>query len=271
MDTAGEQLEQGYEFSATTGAFQMHAPAGTYELKATSQNAKGQALAASQKLTVRADATGISLTLAPASDVAVRARLDAAESQEASQPFVQVTLVPPEGSPGNGPVTASSEDAQNPGAMIIRNVLPGSYETEVNPVGPWYVESARCGSVDLLRENLVIPPGGSNGAIEVRMRGDGATLATTIAGDAIPNAVFVLLAPEDGLVRVATVYPQPNAAFETGALAPGRYKVVAVDRLDELEYTNRVAIESLLAKAQEVTLEPGKKTAITLELIRRKP
>ena len=271
MDTAGEQLEQGSEFSAATGAFQMHAPAGTYELRATSQDAKGRALSASQKLSVQADTNGVRLTLVPAIDVAVHTRLDAAELQEVPQPLTSVTLAPAEGLPGISPATANSEDAHDRGALIIRNVLPGSYAVDLNPLGPWYAQFARCGSTDLLRENLVVAPGGAHCTIEIGMRGDGATLATSIAGDAIPSAVFVLLAPENGAIRVLNVYPQPNQAFETAGLAPGRYKVVAVDRVDELEYTDRVAMEPLLAKGQEISLDAGKKTAVTLELIRRKP
>ena len=103
------------------------------------------------------------------------------------------------------------------------------------------------------------------------MRGDVATLETTIAGDNVPSTVSLLLVPENGATRVVNVYRQADAPFETQGLAPGRYRVLAVDRIDDLEYANREAIEPLLVKAQEITLQPGKKTAVKLELIRRKP
>ena len=271
MDTSGKQLEQGYEFDAKTGLFRMHAPGGVYELQATAQDAAGRSLSARRKITVQADTTGVRLTLVPATDIAVHVRLDAADLQQAPQPLASVTLVPTEGSLGNAPPSASSEGPDGQSSVVIRNVLPGNYAVDITPIGLWYVESARCGSTDLLRGDLVVAASAPSYTIEITMRGDVATLEATIAGDNVPNAVSLLLVPENGATRVVNVYRQPDSTFETQGLPPGRYKVLAVDRMDDLEYANREAIEPLLAKAQEIALQPGKKTAVKLELIRRKP
>jgi len=271
MDTSGEQLEQGYEFDAKTGAFQMHAPGGIYELQATAQDAAGRSLSARRRITVQADTTGMHLALVPAIDIAVHVRLDAADSLAHGLPLANITLVPAEGSPGSVPVGASSEGSEGQSSVVIRNVLPGSYSADIAAMGLWYVDSARCGSTDLLRGDLVVAAGALSCTIEITMRGDVAMLEATITGDNVPNAVSLLLVPENGATRVVNVYRQPDTTFETQGLAPGRYKVLALDRIDDLEYANREAIEPLLAKAQEITLQPGKKTPFKLELIRRKP
>ncbi len=270
LDTSGEQLAQGYEFDSKTGAFQIHAPGGIYMLKATAQDAAGRPLSASQRVRVQADTTAVHLRLIAAVDLIVHIRHEAGGSQDLPQPaLASLSLIPADGSPESGP-PAGSVVPPGQNSATLQNVLPGSYAVELNPVMPWYVESARCGSTDLLRDNLVVTSGAPNCAIEIELRGDSATLAANIVGDSLPSAAYLLLMPENGATRTETLYTQPNAALETPGLPPGRYRVMAVDRLDELEYTNREAMEPLLAKAQEITLQARKKTPVTLELIRRK-
>jgi len=52
-------------------------------------------------------------------------------------------------------------------------------------------------------------------------------------------------------------------------LAPGSYRVIALDRVDDLEYTNPEELKAYLAKAQEVTLGSKQETHMELELLQR--
>jgi hypothetical protein len=60
-----------------------------------------------------------------------------------------------------------------------------------------------------------------------------------------------------------------NGAFTLRDLAPGSYRALAIDRADDLEYTNPDALRDYLTKAQEVTLGPKQESRMDLELVQR--
>jgi len=51
-------------------------------------------------------------------------------------------------------------------------------------------------------------------------------------------------------------------------LAPGRYQVLAVDRVDDFAYAEPNEMGKFEAHAKEVTLKPNEHTALDLELVR---
>ncbi|MGH9704173.1 MAG: hypothetical protein ACRD4K_12435, partial [Candidatus Acidiferrales bacterium] len=61
----------------------------------------------------------------------------------------------------------------------------------------------------------------------------------------------------------------PDGGFSQSGLAPGNYKLLAFDRIDDLDYTNPDALRDYLMKAQSVTLAANQKVSINVELIRR--
>jgi hypothetical protein len=59
-----------------------------------------------------------------------------------------------------------------------------------------------------------------------------------------------------------------KAPFHIAQLAPGEYKILAVDNPDELEYANPEAVRRYLSKARDVSLAPNQKAKVELEVIR---
>jgi hypothetical protein len=72
----------------------------------------------------------------------------------------------------------------------------------------------------------------------------------------------------------ATYYYPPHdknggpGEFVLDSLAPGDYQVFAFDHPEGLEYSNREVLQNYASQAAHVTLSPGQRTQITLELIR---
>jgi hypothetical protein len=74
--------------------------------------------------------------------------------------------------------------------FALRNVEPGRYAVQISPHGPWYVQSATYGQTDLLRDDLVVTPGG--GAIEIVLRDDGGSVSGSVMSDNTPANAMVL-------------------------------------------------------------------------------
>jgi hypothetical protein len=149
---------------------------------------------------------------------------------------------------------ASSPDTPaNPSALVIRDVEPGRYSAEVTPNGPFYVQSAQCGGVDLLRDDLNIAAGSRVPPIEVVLRDDGASLTGTITSDGQSARGAVFLVPD----RSPRQAKMARSQLRFTNVAPGDYSVFAVDRSADLEYTNPEALSAYLGKATHVTLPPN--------------
>jgi hypothetical protein len=192
---------------------------------------------------------------------------------------------------------AAPDNTRKPETLAFRDVEPGSYWADFGPSAPWYVKSAQCGDVDLLREKLTVAATAPCSSIEIVLRNDGATLKVSAEMEKGATAQ-VLLMPERA-PREATVFQlaadgsdrryADAGAFESSIaggegtngnssvantefanLAPGDYRVLLLDRADELEYTSPDAIADYISKASHVTLEAGQTTSINLELVRVK-
>jgi hypothetical protein len=151
-------------------------------------------------------------------------------------------------------------------SLHIANLEPGSYHVEVDTYQPWYIHSMTSGTTDLLREPFVVAPGEAQG-IDIVLRDDIGTLEGTVHFSGDQKRATLLIISER-----APLYPKVITVFDRGIfrarLAPGDYKVLAFDSIEQLEYTNPEALQPYLAKATAVNVPPEQKTIIDLELIR---
>jgi hypothetical protein len=170
---------------------------------------------------------------------------------------------------------------------VLDNVQPGRYWLKVDPFNG-YVASAVAGSVDLLRQPLVISPGGASPSIDIVLRDDGAAIDGTVEGmlakpssaQAEPSArsgpmtasVQVYCVPlPDSPGHFATISTTSEGFFHFQQLAPGVYRVLAFDRQqNELEYQNAEAMSIYEDKGPVVRLGPGQTEQVRVNLISTK-
>jgi hypothetical protein len=276
-------------FDPNKGTFQtMPMAPGQYTITAEAHDPKNQrTFFASRSVNLASDLSGVHLTAAPGAMIPVDVRLEATQSDpSASQPQTFFTAgirkVVNNSAParvvltskdhltqrqfGSEPVGNSPNDSQ-----AIKNVRPGTYAVMIYPNGQFYAQSVRSGSTDLLREDLVVAPGGSVQPIEVVMRDDFANLDGKISVDGRPasGSIEVLAIPEDAPRQARSVITNhPQGLFNLSQLPPGLYKVLAVDRPNELEYANPDVLNRYLSKARDVTLLPNQTANVDLELVR---
>ena len=295
-NAAGQPIQAGVQFDLARGVFRAQwLPAGRYTLTAHAQDpATQQDYFASQEVNLTSDLAGtVHLALVPNISIPVNFQIETTRNDSSAEPAQTFISRGPNGmqrlrqvaaqvllKPHNQSVWqqqhASEPAGEEENAAVVRNVPPGLYSVEVQPSGPYYAQSVRSGSLNLLEQNLSVAAGASLPVIEVVLRDDFATLdgsVSSIGRD--DSAATVLAIPEGamqqvrmiGLMSVPTADPnRPAAGFSMPQLPPGNYKVLAVDTA-EFEYANPEVLQKYLSKAREVSLLPNQQAEIKLELV----
>jgi hypothetical protein len=164
---------------------------------------------------------------------------------------------------------ASSQTAG--GVEAFRGLEAGTYDVEVESIGSGYVSSVTWSGKDLLREPLVVAEGSDPQAIQVVTRDDGASLSGSVQiGNGAQFAQVLMIEEDAGGVPPRPLFVSGSGSFQVQGLAPGRYDILAFDRLDGIEYRNREVLEAYLSHAAHVTLSADEQAKVTLDLIRTK-
>jgi hypothetical protein len=288
---AGGSVTSPIRFDAQTGKFEAKVPAGSYLLMVRTPDQNGAILAADLPLVVNSDIAGVTLALGLPINlpITVEARHTATsappEQTDANQVVEGKGL---EQEPNSAAISVQQHslaqvrlisietrlelqefqaDEQN-SVLAVRNITPGRYSVELTPNSPWYVQSARCGPTDVLREDLVFAPGRRPDPLEVVLRDDGARLSGSVHSDNQAAAGAVLLIPEQGSLNQAKLTQSgPAGQFQFESLAPGDYRLFAFDTVEGLEFRNPEVLASYLSRAVRVTLSPNEQARASVELI----
>ena len=264
-----QNSQTGARVDPRTGSFQSAwLPPGPYTLRATSQDATGHSSSGSLRLNVTSNISNIRLLLEPSISIPVSFRLDTSQHFPGNFFPGQIVLYSKEGFFRNQQIYVGQEGPPGSESLVAKDVQPGAYSVEINSGGPWYVQSATYGQTDLLRDDLVV----ANGAvcqIEIVIRDDGANLIGAIVADGQKSPGALLLIPERSPNHPKEIFAGPDGSFMQSGLAPGNYKLLAFDRIDDLDYTNPEILRNYLMKTQSIALAPNQKATVNVELIRR--
>jgi hypothetical protein len=200
---------------------------------------------------------------------APRARLDLNVIVEPADDFAQ--------QPGASPRPPTGPDDDS---MVLENLAPGRYW--LRPFASrGYVASATMGGVDLLREPLVVTPG-TSAPIEITLRDETAELYGTVAGItqpgltastaptgiSLPQAWVYCVPLPDSPGLFQQVWVSPDGKFNSAAMAPGTYRVLAFkNQQPNLPYRDVEAMQAYETKGEVVHLSAGQKANMQLEMI----
>ena len=275
-----EFISMGLQFDAETGEFQTMAPAGLYNLEAWSRRQDGETLKASLPINLTSEVSGIRLALAPSISIPIHVKLEklTPENPDASRSVlrrsdnfapVNVRLLATELSFGNHEVGMTRiPKPGSPPELLLRDIEPGKYFADVDANFPWYVYSAHCGSANLLSEDLQLVPGVQPEPIEIVLRDDAATISTKVSSQGRLTRGYVLVMPEGAPRRTKSMLVPDGGELEMSGLAPGAYNVLALDRVEGLEYTNPEVLSGYLANASHLVLGANQQIELNLELTR---
>jgi hypothetical protein len=270
VDKIGEQLTVPIQFNPENGTFDTKVPAGDYTLRVRAQDAK-QSAAADVPISVAGNVSGVQIILGPATSIPVNVRREGSDPDNASLRTGQAVAV--HLSSSESPFSSldfwSAPDPQKDHPLAVRNVDPGKYSVDIVTNGSWYVQSASCGSTDLLRDDLAVPAGGQLPPIDITLRNDGATLSGSVQSDGSPEHGTVVLVPERGSAAQAKVSSAAQAGeFRFDHLAPGDYRVLAFDRVSDLEYRDPEVLNAYLSRGTHVSVQANGQSSTNVELIR---
>jgi hypothetical protein len=292
FDQSGVSVAESYQFSQENGRFDIRSlPAGNYVIRAFSAQPPNQQVQAEARFTLSAQLHNLHLALAPAPHIPVNIQMDARPQSAPSgstgsrrivgvgsatavqEPPVSIRLLG--AAPNLGESFASLGDPQNSSSLSLRNVAPGRYSAILEGREGWYVASAEYGSTNLLTDDLVIAPGAPPLSLNVVLRNDSASLTGTMNVPTKFEGQVNIIAIPESLPKASpaiTVWfpPRDNneqSTFVFDGLAPGDYLLYAFDHIDGLEYSNRDSLQNYASRAVRVTLSPGQRSKVTLDLI----
>jgi hypothetical protein len=270
LDSSNQPLNLPMQFERQDGTFKSMVPAGTYLVRMTAPDGNRNELVAEKTIVVGSDVADIHLSLAPliSVPVLVRAEITKPDTDVAvGYQEVSIQFLPSDHS--NRGAWASVDPQEAPNTLRVRSILPGKYWVGVMAArGDRYVQSARCGTVDLLREELVVPPGVQLPPIEVVLRDDIAAITSKLGNPSDDSFGHLLIAPQFAPMQPRVVPVIGRSEFQSPGLAPGDYKVFAFDSIDQVEYTNPETLSRYEPHAATVSLSANGKASVTLELIR---
>jgi Carboxypeptidase regulatory-like domain len=278
-----------------SGAFWCRLPSGNYHFKVNGFQGQQQLTGSRDVHVGQAALEGVLIDWAPQPSIRVEVEYQSVatstqQDQTNGPPYLNLSLEQSDAAGAfrvfNAEPVPPSNGTEPARAMVIKNVEPGRYEVRVQMNGPWYLASATCGNLDLLREPLVIAPEAGVCSIRAVLRNDAASLKWSVApGDAGKESdagkpghgAQVIAIPLNNLtqsVEAASSYANlfgsaPNGLFQQ--IAPGRYLVMMVSHPEELPYREAGAMERYLALGQEVTLTRNGQAEIQLHSVVGEP
>jgi len=284
---SGEQSTGTVDFNESTGRFRVTGvPKETCRIIAQSHDAAGPASYGSLPLHLTSDLAGVRVAMIPGTNLRANVRMETTRNESGAERdsgpnppgpiFVSRAARP--GERAHIQLFARDEvfarrryDSEavatgDESTTIVKDVPPGTFSVRVEANGSYYVESATSGAVNLLDQGLVIAQGATPTPLDIVLRDDGASLEVAAARDRVRVAASILLLPENS-PRMAQVRPVGASwTFRFGRLAPGRYRVLALEANSNPEYESAEFVRKYASEGQEITLAPNQNATISVEM-----
>jgi hypothetical protein len=267
FNTAGAQLRPDGTFTIS------NVGPGTYIVRANAPRTGGgfdDPVVSQVDITVNGDDID-GLRLAPLAMVTLRGRvvIDAASAGRLHANQFRVMIRP-----------RRQEDmmamAMSPPAPVREDA---TFEMKALPAGPspsWLMKSVRVGGVDVTDTGVEFRSGDNIDDVEVELTAQVPSLSgtvTTSTGSAASDYTVIAF-PQDPTTwstqipgRIGVTRPDQQARFELRSLRPGEYYVVAVESVEQGQWTDPGYLETLRGRATALTLGEAETKALTLKLI----
>lgn len=275
----GDRVGANYSFDVRTSTFQMDSvPGGTYVLSAFIQSTgTPEQYMGKMPLVVNGDELNIRLSVSPTATILLTVRNECTRHTfSENEQLIGAQFISTNMGSGGGSFWAEAEGPPGAHVFVLRNVQPGAYRAFLNTNGDWYIVSARSGPVDLLKDDLVVGAGSSVDPIEVVVRDDSASLSGVITSHGQPIDGVAIVSPVGAPRMTRPVYADSSGRFQMDTLAPGDYRMIALENLDEAFQTVSGPIlldpDSSFAAAigiQTIHLDPNQQATVKLELQRK--
>ncbi|MGH9721321.1 MAG: hypothetical protein ACRD8O_14000, partial [Bryobacteraceae bacterium] len=165
-------------------------------------------------------------------------------------------------------------DVEPDGTFRLENVAPGQYVSTLHMDSEThYVKSARMGSQNLLESDLNLTPGADVRPIEIVVSPAGATVAGTVLNannQPVTGALVAIMrtSPPGFQWGSDCNHTGERGSFKFGRLAPGEYRVVAVERASELYCNDDDLLDKIRDAGERITLRENERLTRELKISR---
>ncbi len=239
---------------------------GRYRIQANIR-AKDKTYYASQLIDVHQGTNDIVLAMAPAVEVKGHLKVEGSVSHPGESFMVMLNMPGFGGRGGN-----YSSPVKKDGSFTIEDVPPGEWLLNINPNQAGIFEkSVRLGDKDFLFKRVEIPPG-LDVPLNIVLSSNTAVVSGEIdSGGADSKRAGILLAPVGKLHTLARFYyaalSDDNGKFKLNAVAPGKYKIFALEKIATASYRNPESADLLDAMGEELEVTEGAKVELHPKLI----
>lgn len=229
---------------------------GRYRIQA-SIHAKGKTYYASQVIDAREGTNEVVLALVPGVELKGHLKVEGPGVHPVEN--FTIALTPP----GSGPRRESySAHVGKDGGFAIEQVPPGEWLLNINPTpGGMFEKSVLLGKQDFLFKRIEIPPG-LDAPLNVVISSNTAVVEGEIdAGGADAKRAGILLEPVGKRHTLARFYhsaiADDSGKFKLSGIAPGKYKLFALEKIATESYRNPEAGDLLDALGEEFEVLEG--------------
>jgi Carboxypeptidase regulatory-like domain len=227
---------------------------GPYRFEATLQSG-GKSFGAAQVVDVRSGTSDVVLTLGPALEIQGTLRVEGS-APKSGTPAMSVEMVRP-----NQAGNRVQSEVQADGHFQLGPVLPGEWNVDVVDVRPGYLKSARLGDQDVRFKTFELAANNASPLnIVVSLRT--ATLEGEVdAGGSDAGHAGILIARADQYHTFTRFYyaavADAQGKFQARGIAPGKYKVFALEKLTVADFRTPEAADQLDELGETVELGEG--------------
>jgi hypothetical protein len=216
----------------------------------------------------------ITLVLQPGINVSGRAIFDSSDQPPTDLSFFRVVLN--NARPSEEGMSSSLAQVGTDGRFTIEDVTPGTYRVSVLSPSNWRARSFNVGGRDALDFLLTITAGHEIAAAELTLTTRLAALSGTLSdGTGRPaTAHTIIVFPDDpsywvpSARRIRATRPSTDGRFSVAGLPAGTYRLVAVDDLEDGQWTDPNVLKQLAGAALPISIGEGENKVQDLRLSR---
>jgi hypothetical protein len=232
---------------------------------------EGKSYVAKQDIDVgKADVEGVTLTIAPGTNINGRVIWDGKPSLESDE-----LSISPYATEQGIDFGGAARVAPN-GSFTLKDISEDTYHLSVNGMSKdCYIKAIRYGMVDALYDGFAVQRG-TDASLEVTLSSRGARVQGTVAdADSLPIAgVWVVLVPEEAHRGQMQMYKKTTTDqyghFELRGIPPGDYKLFSWEEVENGAWQDPEFLKPFEEKGEEVKLQEDDHKTMNLTAIKTK-
>jgi protocatechuate 3,4-dioxygenase beta subunit len=255
------------------GSFVVSLTAGEWVLQTTGPGAASGDYASAEVTINGDDVNGIRLVGAPPLTVSGRLVVDQAAAQALRPSAVRIMVAPAQ--PGIPMIGMTGPVAVNDDLSFEAKARPGKMRiTLAGALLGWAIRSVRFKGDDVVDSGFELRAGENAADVEVELTNrltDVSGIVTTPKGEAVKDYSVVVF-PSDrekwtpNSRYLKTARPDQDGRYKVNGLPPGEYRVIALDYVDQNEWSDPEFLEKIRAGATAFSISEGEAKSVDLRI-----